>query len=175
MDTLFNLESFNAVLAEYAKEAEEIYKYQISLGGHNASRNLTNNVKSIINVNGTQYEVCLQLEYYWKFIEMGSQGTVSSPPGAKGKAHFPPVSAIEKWISVKPIIPQPMKLPSGKMEIPSPRKLAGAIAKSIQMYGIEPFPAVEETKRQTLDIYRERLSEALGRDVEAYIRKVFAD
>lgn len=175
MNTLLNLEEFNAVLAEYAKEAEEIYKYQISLGGHNASRKLTDNVSSVINVNGTEYEVCLQLEYYWKFIEGGSQGTKSSPPGAKGKAHFPPVAAIENWISIKPIIPKPRTLQNGKSVIPSPRQLAYAIAKSIEQYGIAPFPALEQTKKETMDIYRERLSAALGHDVENYIRKVMAE
>lgn len=69
MSNLLELTELQQVLREYAKDAREIYKYQISLGGKNASRKLIDSVNSQINVNGTEYEVVLKLQDYWKYIE----------------------------------------------------------------------------------------------------------
>lgn len=46
----------------------------------------------------TTYEVGLWLQDYWKYVENGRKA---------GK--FPPLSKIEEWIRVKPVIPRPNK------------------------------------------------------------------
>lgn len=159
MDGLINFTELQQVLQEYAKEAEEIYKYQISLGGKNASRELTDTIKSKVVVGNQSYEVSLSLQHYWKYIESGRK------PGK-----FPPVKAILDWISVKPIIPRPGD--NGK--IPTPLQLAFAISNKIKEEGIKPYPAMATTKEELDKIYHERLSEALGHDVSNYIRKIIA-
>ena len=170
--SLLELTELQQVLREYAKDAREIYKYQISLGGKNASRKLIDSVKSQINVNGTEYEVVLKLQDYWKYIEGGRKGTESSPPGAKYKAAFPPVDAILNWILVKPVLPRPSA--DGKMEKLRPKSLAYLIGRKIKEEGIEPHPALKTTQEELMKMYRERLSAALGHDVSAYIAKVVA-
>lgn len=175
-NSLINFEELTKVLQEFANEAVEIYKYQIALGtpewgNKNASRLLTDTIKSHLTINGTDYEVSLELQKYWKYIEGGSKGTESSPPGAVYPAHFPPTNEILKWINVKPILPRPME--NGKL--PSPESLAFLIGRKIQREGIAPFPAFETTKEELMKIYRERISKALGHDVEYYIRKVFEE
>lgn len=172
MNDLINFDELNAVLADYAKEAEEIYKYQISLGGKNASRNLVNTIKSNVVVGENAYEVTLTLQKYWKYIEGGRKGKTSSPPGAKYKAAFPPVDAILNWILVKPVLPRPSA--DGKMEKLRPKSLAYLIGRKIEREGIEPYPALETTKEELDRLYHQRLSEALGHDVSAYIAKVVA-
>lgn len=157
MEQLIDFTELQQVLHAYAKEAEEIYKYQISLGGKNASRKLIDNVKSKVVVNEQSYEVFLNLQEYWKYVEAGRK------PGK-----FPPVGAILKWISVKPIIPRP----DADGNIPSPKQLAFLIGRKIEQEGIEPFPALEATKDDLNKIYRGRLSAALGHDVSNYIRKI---
>ena len=159
MDELMNLEELQKVLQDYAKEATEIYKYQISLGGKNASRKLTDTITSRVNVGESSYEVVLNLQEYWKYIEGGR------PPGK-----FPPVGAILNWISVKPIIPRP----DGNGKIPTPNQLAFLIGRKIMEEGIKPFPALQTTKEELDKIYHEKLSAALGHDVSNYIRKVIA-
>ena len=146
MNDLINFDELNAVLADYAKEAEEIYKYQISLGGKNASRNLVNTIKSNVVVGENAYEVTLTLQEYWKYIEGGRKGKTSSPPGAKYKAAFPPVKAILDWILVKPVLPRPSA--DGKMEKLRPKSLAYLIGRKIKEEGIEPHPALKTTQEE---------------------------
>ena len=157
MNDLINFTELQQVLQDYAKEAEEIYKYQISLGGKNASRKLTDTIKSNIIVGDQAYEVSLTLQEYWKYVESGR---------APGK--FPPVKALLDWISVKPIIPRP----DANGRIPTPKQLSFLIGRKIKEEGIEPFPALETTKEELDKIYHEKLSIALGHDISNYIRKV---
>lgn len=159
MDELINFKELQQVLQDYAREAEEIYKYQISLGGKNASRKLTDTIKSNIIVGDQAYEVSLTLQEYWKYIESGR------PPGK-----FPPVKALLDWISVKPIIPRP----DANGRIPTPKQLSFLIGRKIKEEGIEPYPALEATKEELDKIFHEKLSVALGHDVSHYIRKIIA-
>ena len=172
MNDLINFDELNAILAEYAREAEEMHKYQLSLGNKTASRKLMDTNKSNVVVGENAYEVTLTLQHYWKYIEGGRKGTESSPPGAKYKAAFPPVDAILDWILVKPILPRPSA--DGKMEKLRPKSLAYLIGRKIEEEGIEPHPALKTTQEELMKIYRERLSAALGHDVENYIRKLIA-
>lgn len=172
MNDLINFDELNAILAEYARAAEEMYKYQLSLGNKTASRKLMDTIKSNVVVGENAYEVTLTLQHYWKYIEGGRKGTESSPPGAKYKAAFPPVKAILDWILVKPVLPRPSA--DGKMEKLRPKSLAYLIGRKIEEEGIEPHPALKTTQEELMKMYRERLSAALGHDVENYIRKLIA-
>lgn len=170
MDELIELTELQRVLQEYAKEAEEVYKYQIALGRKNASRKLTDNITSNVKVGDQSYEVTLTLQEYWKYIEGGRKGTISSPPGAEWSAGFPPVGVLVNWIQVKPVLPRP----DANGKLPSPKALAYLIGRKIEQEGIKPFPALKTTREELDKIYHERLSEALGHDVSNYIRKVIA-
>ena len=160
-DELINLDELQKVLQDYAKEAEEVYKYQISLGGKNASRKLTDSVKSKIVVNGQAFEIYLNLQQYWKYIEEGRK------PGK-----FPPVGAILNWISVKPILPRPDG--SGNMERLRPKQLAFINGRKIKEEGIDPFPALKTTIEEVNKIYYDRLSSALANDIGKYVRRTLA-
>ena len=170
MNELIHFTELQQVLQDYAKDAAEIYKYQISLGGKNASRKLIDSVNSRVIVGDQAYEVSLNLMEYWKYVEGGSKGKESSPPGAVYPAHFPPVGVLINWINVKPILPRP----DVNGRIPSPKSLAFLIGRKIENEGIEPFPALETTKEELDKIYHEKLSAALGHDVSNYIRKIIA-
>ena len=50
MNDLINFDELNTILAEYAREAEEMYKYQLSLGNKTASRKLMDTIKSNVVV-----------------------------------------------------------------------------------------------------------------------------
>lgn len=169
-EQLIDLAELQQVLKDYARDAEEIYKYQISLGGKNASRKLIDNVRSQVFINNRGYDVTLRLQHYWKYIEGGRKGTESSPPGAKWSAGFPPVGVLIKWIQVKPILPRP----DANGRIPSPKQLAYLIGRKIEKEGIAPFPALKTTQEELDKIYHKKLSDALGHDVSNYISKVIA-
>lgn len=171
MDELIDLSELSQVLQEYTREATEMYKYQLSLGGKSASRQLINSVTSELKIGENSFQVVLNLQHYWKYIEAGRKGKTSSPPGAMGRAAFPPVSAILDWILVKPILPRP----SGKkLEKLRPKSLAYLIGRKIEQEGIPPFPALKATKEGLNDIYYERIAKALARDVGKYMQMVFS-
>lgn len=187
-NTLMDLSELQKVLQEYARDAEELYRYQLSLGSKNASRSLAESARAEVVVNDDIYEVVLNLNEYWKFVERGRAGTLSSPSKAKtgslpasvpkqtkdelrqpmSSAAFPPVSAIMKWISVKPVIPRPDK--DGR--IPSPKSLAFLIGRKIHEEGIEPHPALATTIQELDKIYHDKIVAALGRDVGAYVKRL---
>ena len=163
MNDLMDLTELHQVLEDYAREAEEMYKYQLSLGGKTASRKLIDTVKSWVIVGENSYEVTLRLQDYWKYIEDGRK------PGGK----FPPVSALMNWILVKPILPRPDA--SGKMQKLRPKSLAFLIGRKIKEEGIEPYPAVKTTQEELNKLYKEKISAALGRDVRNYVSKLFGE
>lgn len=72
------------------------------------------NFQYTVSFNNDVYQLTLKLPAYWKFFELGRR------PG-----RMPPVSAIEKWIQTKKLIPRT-------------RGVAWAIAKSIAKKGTIP-------------------------------------
>ena len=162
MNDLMDLTELHKVLEDYAKDAEEIYKYQISLGGKNASRKLIDSVKSWVVVGEKSYEVTLRLQDYWKYIEDGRK------PGK-----FPPVDAILDWILVKPILPRPND--DGTLQKLRTKSLAFLIGRKIKEEGIDPYPALKITREELDKIYRQKISDALGKDVLNYIKKLFGE
>lgn len=180
---LITFNNLEKALQEYGEQAVEIYRKNLSLGGKVASRNLIDSVTAHVDtMDGTSYEVSLNLASYWKYVEGGSQGTVSSPSGAMYPAHKPPTWAILQWINIKPVIPRPLQriTPSSaralsasrKPVIPTPEQLSHAIATNIEKYGIEPHPAMQATIDELNAMYKDKFILALSTDVGQYINKV---
>lgn len=94
-----------------------------------ASGDLVNSIRGIVKQNGKYIVISIQLEDYWKYIENGT------------KPHFPPVDAIKKWISVKPVLPRPLK--SGKL--PTDNQLAYLIGRKISKVGTKAKPFLKPT------------------------------
>lgn len=94
-----------------------------------ASGTLSNSLKGIVKQNGKYIVISIQLEDYWEYIENGT------------KPHWPPVDAIKKWISVKPVLPRPLK--SGKL--PTSNQLAFLIARKISRVGTKAKPFLKPT------------------------------
>lgn len=94
-----------------------------------ASGNLVNSIRGVVKQNGKYIVISIQLEDYWKYIENGT------------KPHWPPVDAIKKWISVKPILPRPLK--SGKL--PTDNQLAYLIGRKISKVGTKAKPFLKPT------------------------------
>lgn len=109
-------------------ELIERYKKAIKDTGHYASGELANTATYKINFAGSLFEVVFNLQDYWKYLENGTQ------------PHFPPISAIEKWITVKHIIPT-----SNNGKVPSTRQLAFLIARGISEKGTKPTKVLQQT------------------------------
>lgn len=172
---LISFSRLREVLEEYGRQAVEMYKYQLSLGDKKATGKLMDTVTAEVNANGQDYEVILNLEEYWKYVEFGAQGTKSSPAGAKYPAHFPPPDALVAWIHAKPILPRPLTFrnPAKGEKIPSPETLAFLIGRKIQEHGIEPHPALATTIEEVNKNFEDKLVVALSQDMQDYINKAF--
>lgn len=163
METLYHLKQ---VLTAYAEDAERLYKDNLRNEGKIASGELLDSVHAVVTGDdAVAYEVKLNLAYYWKFVEGGSKGKVSSPLGAVYPAHWPPVDALLNWIQVKPVIPRP--LANGKL--PTPGQLAFLIGRKIYTKGIDPVPALEDTLKALNERYRVEIAKALALDVRDYL------
>lgn len=156
MAELVDLTNVEAVLREYGEEVARNYKEMIVERGHNASGDLVNSVVTRVVADGRAFEVQMDLLAYWKYLEEGT------------KPHWPPRSAILRWIQVKPVIPRPGR--DGR--IPTQEQLAFLISRKIAREGTPATRLLEKTKDAVLPLFRQRLAEALGRDFENYIRKV---
>lgn len=165
-DTLINLANLRACLEEYANNAREIYRKNLALGDKRASGELIDTVTSQVVTDRGGYEVTLTLAHYWKYVEGGTKG--AKYPDAIYAQHFPPVSAILRWIEIKPIIPRP----GAAGRIPTPKQLAYLIARSIAENGIKPLPALAQTIDELNVMYADRLGVALAIDLKDYIAKI---
>lgn len=109
----------NQTIKEITDRMLELYRNKLIDKNINASNILSDSAEVIVEVDGTALSVSFNLEEYWKFVEYGRR------PGKR-----PPITAIEEWVTLKPIIPDPI---NGK--IPSTTQLAFLISRKIGMEG----------------------------------------
>lgn len=148
-------ENLTSVLNDFGKFLVEEYKDNLILEDVNASDNLYNSVTYMVERNDKTFEVKLSLADYWVYVEKGRR--------AGGK--FPPVSAIERWIEVKPVLPRPMS--NGKL--PTNKQLAYLIGRKIAIEGISPKPLLQRSVDDVWNNMREFISEALAKDLQKEI------
>ena len=137
-------------------ELLERYKKAIQDSGHNASGQLAETATYKVNIAGSLLEVVFNLQEYWKYLENGTQ------------PHFPPISAIESWVTVKHIIPTTN---SGK--VPSTKQLAYLIARGISEHGTKPTKLLQKTIdgsddliNQLVDEIYRQLEQEINNDIE---------
>lgn len=104
------------------------YKKSISDSGHVASGELENTATYRVMFNGKYLEIIFNLQDYWLYLENGT------------KPHFPPIEAIERWITVKHIIPA-----TNSGRVPSTKQLAFLIARGISKNGTKPTKLLQQT------------------------------
>lgn len=125
MDSKLDLTTIQDITDDFVKSL----KLKLDSNGTNASNDLKNSIRGIVQQNGKYIVISIELEDYWKYVEYET------------KPHFPPLSAIKKWISVKPVLPRP--LPSGKL--PTANQLSYLIARKISKVGTKPQPFLKPT------------------------------
>lgn len=149
------------VLNEYAQGLVENYKAALGAESINASGELANSVKYIIDdkVKG-RFEVKLELLEYWKYVEYGRKA---------GK--MPPISAIKQWIEVKPIIPRPNK--NGKL--PTINQLAYLISRKIGLEGTKGRGVLGERIENANTVFWEDIEDAILKDLGIQLDTIFEE
>ena len=156
---MFN--NLEKVLNDFGRFLVEEYKDSLILKDKNASDALYNSVKYIVDTKTKgRIEVNLSLLDYWKYIENGRRA---------GK--FPPISAIEKWIEVKPVLPKPMS--NGKL--PTVQQLTYLISRKIALEGITAQPLLKESVDSVMSSMMEFIQEAITKDLEDEVNIIFKE
>lgn len=153
---LFNPSNLLSILEELAADVKDNYKEHLEYHDRKASGDLLQSISTEIEVRGTTYIVWLNLADYWKYVENDT------------KPHWPPKEPIDRWISVKPVIPRP----GANGKIPTTEQLSFLIRRKIATEGTKGSHDLRDTERAVLPMYEERLLEALHRDTLEYIEKV---
>ena len=156
MDELLNTDNLQKVLEEYAVAVRNLYQDRLILHDRIASGKLLNDIRAHVEYDGQTYEVQLDLWNYWRYIEMDTE------------PHWPPPSAILKWIMAKPVLPRPLK--NGKL--PTPQQLAYLIGRKISEKGTKGIPDLTDSVEDMNRAFQERIAAALAQDVGSYIRKL---
>lgn len=118
----------NSAITNIVERMLELYRNQLIDKNINASNTLSNTASTIVEIDGTSLMVSFNLEDYWKYVEYG-----------RGPGKRPPIDAIEQWIKVKPIIPDPI---NGR--VPTTKQLAFLISRKIGMEGTKAQRPLEK-------------------------------
>lgn len=160
MDELVNFSQVAAVLEDLAHDIEEGYKGTLLADGHHTTlgseMTLLQSVKTRVVADGRIFEVTMDLNDYWKYLEYGT------------RPHWPPREAILNWVRIKPVLPRPNEL--GRT--PTENQLAYLISRKIAKEGTQASHGLERTKDAVIGAYRDKLAKALGHDISDYIAKV---
>ena len=138
------------VLKEYGEELANLYKDVFILHDHIATGTLLNSVRYVIDFNGREISVGLNLNEVWKWIENDT------------KPHFPPMDKLIEWIKAKPVIPY--KTYDGKL--PDTKQLAYLIGRKISKEGTKGTHDLKETVQALNYQYETRIAEAIAKDVQ---------
>lgn len=111
------------------------YKDEIKNSGHDASGELINTASYKCSFDGKWFEVTFILQDYWKYLENGT------------RPHFPPVEPIERWVTVKRIIPS-----SRNGKVPTTRQLAYMIARGISIHGTKATKVLQKSIDDSNDL-----------------------
>lgn len=151
---------YNA-LENMARQIRLQYKNALIRDDKIASGDLLNSVDYIIEKNGGVYEVSLDLEWYWKILEEGVNGTennVGSPYSFSHKTVN--IDAMKNWIKIKPVIPRPI---NGKL--PTENQLAFLIGRKIARDGLEPHHYLEDITDRLNREMENAISDAIDKDI----------
>lgn len=161
-------------------ELERFYKYVIQQArtnltkeGINASGSLYRSLDFDITENQNSLDTSMSIENYGEFIDKGVKGVESgrSLAGYKYTNKKPPLSAILKYMAVKPIRARNLK--TGRFI--KQRQGAFAIQNHIYKKGIKPTEFFSKPFRKAFETLPEEIIEAYGLDVEQFMEFVFKD
>lgn len=165
---LIQFDNLRAVLEEFAQEFKDNYRAQLVAHGRftrdgqdrliDSIDSSMNTVQAMIREGDGAWSVTINLNEYWKYVENDT------------RPHWPPLSAIQRWVEIKPVIPRP----DDKGRIPSPKSLAFLIGRKISRDGTTGSHDFQTAQETTIERFRARIRVAMIRDVQNYVRQVLA-
>lgn len=138
----------NLLLSNYRKEIGN---------GHMASGRLANSSKVNLSTSSNSVIISFNVADYYKYLENGT------------KPHFPPISAIKKWIELKHIVPRPYKNLT-----PSNDQLAFMIARKISKVGTKAYKPLQKSiinSESIIDDIANRIAELLETELDSELKE----
>ena len=157
----FDLLNLNSVLIEFADYFVEQARKNLKEAqpfNHIASGALYNNIQTHVKVEDMEYEVSVDLEDYWIYLEKGT------------KPHYAPIEPLRKWVQIKPVLPRVMTLKNGKQILPTVEQLPYIVRAKIARDGTPATNFFKEAKEDALKLFEEKIQEALVKDVTLWIQ-----
>lgn len=143
-----------AALAAYGEAVKERYKDNLRANKHPTTRNtLAGTATSEVKVEADGFEVVLNLQEYWKWVEDDT------------RPHWPPKQPIDTWIQIKPVLPRP--LANGKL--PTPSQLSYLIRRKIARVGTKGTHDLEWAIGMLEPQYLDVISDALTEDIREHV------
>lgn len=116
----------NSIALQYA----QALKQQLIQDKKTATGQLVASIKCEAKIEEKYYSIILNAKDYFQYVNNGRKA---------GK--FPPLEAIRRWISVKPILPRPLS--NGKL--PTEKQLSYLIGRKIAKKGIPATNSLEKS------------------------------
>lgn len=152
-DDVFQIE-LTAEISTLVDQLSNLYREK--LRDRKASGRLEN-FTTDISIDNQSFKVIFNLEEYWYYVEHGRK------PGK-----MPPVSAIENWIRIKPVIPDAR---TGK--VPDTKQLAWMIARHIGEYGTYAYYPLHLTQTsQKADNVISAIKQEISKQIVNYIESI---
>ena len=143
-------------LEDYIEDVKNHYKDTLTRDNKKATGKLINTVRANVKIGATQYTAELRLQDYWKYIEYGT------------KPHWPPSSAILKWIHAKPILPKAINGIT-----PTETQLAYLIGRKISREGTKGGNYLQDSIDDINSWYKSKFEEALAKDIGDELAVIF--
>lgn len=116
---------------------------------------LRDDIKFILEVNDTSFEISFKAQEYWKYANFG-----------RGPGRFPPPDAIDSWITRRKIAPYPTR--DGRT--PTREQLVFLISRKIAREGFEGSGFLQKGLAEQAEYWEERISAAITKDIEAEMK-----
>ena len=162
MSTKLALEKFAKVVVKESKTA-------LTKKGKNASKKLYDSIDYDLKVSKNSFELSFLMEDYGTFIDKGVKGNKSSAKAPSSPFKYtnkmPPTKAFDKWVIKRGLAGR-----NKKGQFVSRESLKFAIAKSVQMYGIETTNFFTKPFESAFKNLPDEVVEAYGLEVENLLK-----
>lgn len=160
-----DMPNLRAALEGYAVALRNAYQDNLIRSDRIATGGLLNSINARVESSDGSWDVIFNLAEWWKWVEDDT------------KPHWPPRSALLKWIQAKPVIPRPDR----KGRVPSPESLAFLIGRRIagkapdgnggfKPGGTEGSHDLERAEQEILGKWIPRIAAALQQDLTEGMR-----
>ena len=164
----FNIEwvRLREVLENFAAYFQNKLQANMMKNGSNASGKLVNSFRTEVKIEDNYYEVGINLENYWYYVNNGRGPT-------KGGGNGSLIDKIEEWIKVKRIVPHVGTIKTGKQAgkqyLPTIRQLAFLITRKIHREGYEGTHFFDDAKKDAVEYFKQSIDYAIKEDVENWV------